>query len=73
MSSFRYSKEIRHTQILVLALLAEPEEARAGGQRNKNGHSSIGITADIYRHVRTGEMHEEAMRFAPLNGLERPA
>ena len=32
------------------------------------GHSSIGITADIYRHVRTGEMHEEHMRFAPMNG-----
>jgi integrase/recombinase XerC len=31
------------------------------------GHSSIGITADIYRHVRTGEMHEEHLRFAPLN------
>lgn len=31
------------------------------------GHSSIGITADIYRHVRTGEMHQEHMRFAPMN------
>lgn len=31
------------------------------------GHSSIGVTADIYRHVRTGEMHEESERFAPLN------
>jgi site-specific recombinase XerD len=26
------------------------------------GHSSIGITADVYRHVRTGEMHEEQCR-----------
>ncbi|MFC2001704.1 tyrosine-type recombinase/integrase [Chloroflexota bacterium] len=34
------------------------------------GHSSIGITADIYRHARTGEMHEEHMRFAPMNGVE---
>jgi site-specific recombinase XerD len=32
------------------------------------GHSSIGITADIHRHVRTGEMHEEARRCAPLSG-----
>ena len=32
------------------------------------GHSSIGITADVYRHVRTGEMHDEARRFAPMNG-----
>ena len=32
------------------------------------GHSSIGITADIYRHVRTGEMHDEARRYAPMNG-----
>jgi site-specific recombinase XerD len=32
------------------------------------GHSSIGITADIYRHVGTGEMHEEHRRFAPMNG-----
>jgi len=34
------------------------------------GHSSIGITADIYRHVRTDEMHEETRRYAPLNGAE---
>ena len=33
------------------------------------GHSSIGITADIYRHVRTGEMHEEARRCAPMKGV----
>jgi site-specific recombinase XerD len=31
-------------------------------------HSSIGITIDIYRHVRTGEMHEEHARLAPMNG-----
>ena len=30
-------------------------------------HASIGITADIYRHVRTGEMPEE--RFAPMNSV----
>jgi integrase/recombinase XerD len=30
------------------------------------GHASIGITADIYRHVRTGEMHEEHLKFAPV-------
>jgi site-specific recombinase XerD len=34
------------------------------------GHSSIGITADVYRHVRTGEMHEEHRRFAPMNGAK---
>jgi len=34
------------------------------------GHSSIGITADIYRHARTGEMHEETRWFAPLNGAK---
>ena len=32
------------------------------------GHSSIGITADVYRHVSRGEMHEEHKRFAPMNG-----
>jgi integrase/recombinase XerD len=32
------------------------------------GHSSIGITADIYRHVRTGEMHEEHLKYAPKLG-----
>jgi integrase/recombinase XerD len=37
------------------------------------GHSSIGITADIYRHVRTEEMHQEAKRFAPLNRPEGSA
>jgi integrase/recombinase XerD len=32
------------------------------------GHSSIGITADIYRHVLTDEMHEAVERFGPMNG-----
>jgi integrase/recombinase XerD len=32
------------------------------------GHSGIGVTADIYRHVRTEEMHEAVERFGPLNG-----
>lgn len=32
------------------------------------GHASIGITADVYRHVNRGEMREEAERFAPLDG-----
>jgi len=34
------------------------------------GHSSIGITADVYRHVSRGEMHEEHARFAPMNGVK---
>ncbi|MFC1905648.1 tyrosine-type recombinase/integrase [Chloroflexota bacterium] len=32
------------------------------------GHSSIGITADIYRHVRTKEMHEAVEEHGPANG-----
>jgi site-specific recombinase XerD len=32
------------------------------------GHASVGVTADIYRHVATAELHEEHARFAPLNG-----
>jgi integrase len=32
------------------------------------GHASVGVTADIYRHVATAELHEEHLRFAPLNG-----
>ncbi len=32
------------------------------------GHASIGITADIYRHVNRGELHEENDRYAPMNG-----
>lgn len=35
------------------------------------GHSSIGITADIYRFVETGEMHEAVERFGPQNGSVR--
>jgi integrase len=31
------------------------------------GHASIGVTADIYRHVRTDEMHEEHIKYAPMN------
>lgn len=36
------------------------------------GHSSIGITADIYRFVETGEMHEAVERFGPQNGRKLP-
>jgi integrase/recombinase XerD len=32
------------------------------------GHSSIGITADCYRHVRTEEMHSEHLKYAPSLG-----
>jgi integrase/recombinase XerD len=32
------------------------------------GHTSVGVTADIYRHVMVEEMREAAQRFAPLNG-----
>jgi site-specific recombinase XerD len=32
------------------------------------GHSSIGTTADIYRSIRTSEIHDEHIRFAPMNG-----
>jgi len=32
------------------------------------GHASVGVTADIYRHVAVAELHEEHLRFAPLNG-----
>ena len=36
------------------------------------GHSSIGITADIYRFVRVEELHTEHNRFAPrLAGFDR--
>lgn len=31
-------------------------------------HASVGITADIYRHVLTEEMHETVGQFAPLAG-----
>ena len=34
------------------------------------GHASVGVTADIYRHVAIAELHEEHMRFAPLNGAK---
>jgi len=34
------------------------------------GHSSVGVTADIYRHVAMAELHEEHIRFAPLNGAK---
>ncbi len=32
------------------------------------GHAGVGVTCDIYRHVAMAEVHEEHMRFAPLNG-----
>jgi integrase/recombinase XerD len=32
------------------------------------GHTGVGVTADIYRHVAMAEVHEEHLRFAPLNG-----
>ena len=33
------------------------------------GHSSVGITADVYRHVDSGEMAEEHRRYGPLGSL----
>jgi len=36
------------------------------------GHAGVGVTADIYRHVATAELHEEHLRFAPLNGRGLP-
>lgn len=36
------------------------------------GHSSVGITGDVYRHVKTEEIHEAAERHAPLNGNGGP-
>ena len=35
------------------------------------GHASVGVTADIYRHVATAELHEEHIRFAPFNGSKK--
>lgn len=35
------------------------------------GHAGVGITADIYRHVRTGEMRDEVLAHGPLNGVKR--
>ena len=32
------------------------------------GHTGVGVTADIYRHVAMAEVHEEHLRFAPMNG-----
>jgi len=32
------------------------------------GHASVGVTCDIYRHIATAELHQEHIRFAPLNG-----
>jgi len=32
------------------------------------GHTGVGVTCDIYRHVATAELHQEHARFAPLNG-----
>jgi len=34
------------------------------------GHASVGVTADIYRHVAMAEVHEEHLRFAPFNGVK---
>ena len=34
------------------------------------GHAGVGVTADIYRHVATAELHEEHIKFAPLNGTK---
>lgn len=37
------------------------------------GHTSVGITADLYRHIRTEEMREEVEKHAPLNGNPKEA
>ncbi len=33
------------------------------------GHSSVGVTGDVYRHVKMGEMRDEVLTHAPLNGV----
>ena len=32
------------------------------------GYASVGVTADIYRHVAVAELHEEHLKYTPLNG-----
>ena len=34
------------------------------------GHTGVGVTCGIYRHVATQELHEEHLRFAPFNGVK---
>jgi integrase/recombinase XerD len=34
------------------------------------GHASVGVTADIYRHVAMAELHQEHIKFAPFNGTK---
>lgn len=36
------------------------------------GHASVGITADIYRHVMTGELHDTSRQFAPMQDTPMP-
>jgi len=33
------------------------------------GHAGVGITGDIYRHIRAEEVREEMLRHTPLNGM----
>jgi site-specific recombinase XerD len=35
------------------------------------GHSSIGITADIYRNVTTDELHKAVEKYGPQNSKLR--
>ncbi|MBA7596775.1 Tyrosine recombinase XerD [subsurface metagenome] len=35
------------------------------------GHSSVGITGDIYRHITSTEMAEEHRQFSPLSRIEK--
>jgi hypothetical protein len=69
------SPESQAVIISIISKLAEATEMLRNGAKLEVvgrilGHASIGITADIYRHVRTGEMHEEHAKYAPMNGGE---
>jgi len=33
------------------------------------GHSSVGITGDVYRHISQGEMQAEHQKFSPLDAI----
>lgn len=35
------------------------------------GHASVAITADLYRHVLTDEIHDTSRQFAPLTNVKR--
>jgi len=69
-----FNRTLRRACIKEAVMPFTPHQLRGGAKLEVVsrilGHAGVGVTADIYRHVATEELHEEHSRFAPFNGAK---